>query len=147
MARNSRQKVPKSDFQNQKYAPRLIFFYKNFFYKDSDDFWRWKLTLKVRFWHFLTAIFGHLTSLMKKSNAFLWSVRSYLQLQSEMFLSNSVDVMKNLPLVDELFVPATQQASILLYWRLTDFRWMVAWTVAQLCEAPPSSKHARLPET
>ena len=31
---------------------------------------------------------------MKKSNAFLWSVQSYRQ--SEMFLSNSVDVMKNL---------------------------------------------------
>ena len=54
-----------------------------FFYKDSDDFWRWKLTLKIRFWHFMTAIFGHLTSLMKKSNPFLWSVQSYLQ--SEMF--------------------------------------------------------------
>ena len=62
--------------------------------KNSDDFWHWKLTLKIRFWHFLTAIFGHLTSLMKKSNPFLWSVQSYLQ--SEMFLSNSVDMMKNL---------------------------------------------------
>ena len=41
------------------------------------------------------AIFGHLTSLMKKSNPFFWSVQSYLQ--SEMFLSNSVDIMKNLP--------------------------------------------------
>ena len=60
-----------------------------------NDFWSWKLTLKIRFWHFLTAIFGHLTSLMKKSNSFLWSVQLYLQ--SEMFLSNSVDVMKNLP--------------------------------------------------
>ena len=64
--------------------------------KDLDDFWLWKLSLKIRFWHFLTAIFGHLTSLMKKSNAFLWSAQSYLQ--SEMFLSNSVDVMKYLPL-------------------------------------------------
>ena len=62
--------------------------------KNPDDFWRWKLTLKIRFWHFLMAIFGHLTSLMKKSNPFLWSVKSYLQ--SEMFLSNSVDMMKNL---------------------------------------------------
>ena len=69
--------------KNKKCAPRLIFFYENFFYKDSDDFWLWKLTLKIRFWHFLTAIFGHLTSLMKKSNPFLWSLQSYLQ--SEMF--------------------------------------------------------------
>ena len=42
---------------------------------------------------FLTAIFGHLTSLRKKWKSFL-SVQSYLQ--SEMFLSNSVDMMKNL---------------------------------------------------
>ena len=55
--------------------------------KDSDDFWRWKLTLKIRFWHFLTAIFGHLTSFMKKSIPFFWLVQSWLQ--SEMFLSNS----------------------------------------------------------
>ena len=80
--------------KNKKCAPRLIFFYKIFFYKDSDDFWHWKLTLKIRFWHFLTAIFGHLTSLMKKSIPYSWSVQSWLQ--SEMFLSNSVDPMKYL---------------------------------------------------
>ena len=61
----------------------------------------------------MTAIFGHLTSLMKKSNPFLQSVQSYLQ--SEMFLSNSVDMMKNLlekvysltlvPPMDYLFYP------------------------------------------
>ena len=55
---------------SKKCPPRLIFFYKNFFYKDLDDFWRWKLTLKIRFWLFLTAIFGHLTSLMEKSIPF-----------------------------------------------------------------------------
>ena len=81
--------------KNKKCAPKLIFSNQNFFYKYSDDFWRWKPTLKIRFWHFLMAIFGHLTSLMKKSNPVLWSVQSYLQ--SEMFLSNSVDMMKNLP--------------------------------------------------
>ena len=59
-----------------------------------DDFECWKLTLKIRFWHFLKAIFCHWISLMKKSNPFLWSVQSYLQ--SEMFLSNSIDMMKNL---------------------------------------------------
>ena len=80
--------------ENKKCTPELIFFRESFFRKDSDDFWRWKLTLKIRFWHFLTAIFGHLKSLMKKSNPFLWSVQSYLQ--SEMFLSNSVNMMKNL---------------------------------------------------
>ena len=64
-----------------------------------DDFWRWKLTLKIRFWHFLTAIFGHITSLIKKSNLFLWSVQSLLQ--SKMFFSNSVDMMKNLPMASK----------------------------------------------
>ena len=29
----------------------------------------WKLTLKIRFWHFLTAIIGYLTSLTKKSKS------------------------------------------------------------------------------
>ena len=53
-----------------------------------------KIDFEIRFWHFLTAIFGHLTRLMKKSNPFLRSVQLYLQ--SEMFLSNSVDMMKNL---------------------------------------------------
>jgi len=69
---------------------------------DSDDFWHWKMTMKIRFWHFLTAIFGHLIGLMKKSNPFLWSVQSCLQ--SEMFLSNSIDVMKNLPMCNLSFV-------------------------------------------
>ena len=39
----------------------------------------------------LTSIFGHLTSLMKKSMPFLWSV--LLWLQSEMFLLNSADMI------------------------------------------------------
>ena len=68
-----------------------------------DDFWRWKLTLKIRFWRFLTAIFGHLRSLRKKSMPFLWSVQTWLQ--SEMFLSNSVDMMKNLQLVLRAYCP------------------------------------------
>ena len=45
-------------------------------------------------WVFLAAIFGHLTRLMKKSLPFLRSMQ--LWLQSQMFLSNSVDMMKNL---------------------------------------------------
>ena len=80
---------------NKKCARKLIFSNEFFFQKDSDDFWHWKSTLKIRFWHFLTSIFGHLTSLMKKSMPFLWSVQ--LWLQSEMFLSNSIDLMKKLP--------------------------------------------------
>ena len=80
--------------KNKKCAPKLIFPNNFFFQKGSVNFCCWKLTLKIRFWHFLTSFFGHLTSLMKKSNPFSWSVQSYLQ--SEMFLSNSVDMMKNL---------------------------------------------------
>ena len=41
---------------------------------------------------FLTAIFGHLTKLIKKSLPFLWSGQSWLQ--SEMFLSNSEKLKK-----------------------------------------------------
>ena len=88
--------------KNKKCAPKLILFNEKIFWNDSDDFWWWKLTLKIRFWHFLTAIFGHLTSLMNKSNAFLWSVQSYLQ--SEMFLSNSVVLMKYLLLQYGLWI-------------------------------------------
>ena len=32
----------------------MIFLDKNFFWKNLIDFWHPKLTLKVRFWHFLT---------------------------------------------------------------------------------------------
>ena len=52
---------------------------------------------------FLTAIFGHSTRLMKKSMPFLWSVVQWW-LQSELFLSNSVDMMKNLLMSFILFV-------------------------------------------
>ena len=54
------------------------------------------LTLKNNFENqILTAIFGHSSGLMKKSIPFLWSVKTWPQ--SEKFLSNSVDMMKNLP--------------------------------------------------
>ena len=74
------------------------------------------MTLKIKFWHFLTAILGHLTRLMKKSNAFLWSVQSYLQ--SEMFVSNSVDVMKNLLqfLYVQYLVLKTEKMLVLMPW-------------------------------
>jgi hypothetical protein len=35
-------------------VPKLIFLDKIFFWKNSINFWHPKLTLKVRFWHFLT---------------------------------------------------------------------------------------------
>ena len=37
----------------KKCAPKLVFFNEKKIEKDSDDFWRRKLTFKV-FWHFLT---------------------------------------------------------------------------------------------
>ena len=40
---------------NNKCAPELIFFNEKKIQKDSDDFWHRKLTLKVKFWYFLTA--------------------------------------------------------------------------------------------
>ena len=35
-------------------APKFVLFNKKRNQKDSDDFWRTKLTLAVRSWHFLT---------------------------------------------------------------------------------------------
>ena len=98
MAKNSRQKVPKSDFQSQFSMSKIIriFLKKNFVEKYqfrgtffvSTDFvyhqnWTTFVPKFLKNLAFLTAIFGHLTSLRKKSNPFLWSVQSYLQ--SEMF--------------------------------------------------------------
>jgi len=37
----------------KKWSPKLIFLNEIFFWKNSVDFWHQKLTLKVRFWHFL----------------------------------------------------------------------------------------------
>ena len=39
---------------NKWWSPRLIFLHNFFFWKKSINFWHPKLTLKVRFWHFLT---------------------------------------------------------------------------------------------
>ena len=38
---------------NKKCATKLIFFNKKI-EKDLDDFWHRKLSLKVKFWHYLT---------------------------------------------------------------------------------------------
>ena len=40
---------------NKQCTPKLIFFNEKKIQKDSDDFWHRKLTLKVKFWYFLTA--------------------------------------------------------------------------------------------
>ena len=42
---------------NKKHAPKLIFFNEKKIEKDSDNFWRRKLTLKVRNHHFLITWF------------------------------------------------------------------------------------------
>ena len=109
MAKNSRQKVPKSDFQSQFLTSIIIrIFLKNVLLTNinlgahflfllilcSVKIERFLFLEFLKNLAFLTAIFGHLTSLRKKSNPFLQSVQSYLQ--SERFLSNSVDMMKNL---------------------------------------------------
>ena len=107
--------------KNKKCAPKLILFNEKIFLNDSDDFWRWKLTLKIRSWHFLTSIFGHLTSLKKKSNPFLWSVQSYHQ--SEMFLSNSIDMMKNL-LLCSILIPESHIFLPLTNFHFTNFKFV-----------------------
>ena len=40
---------------NKKFAPKLVFFNEKKIEKYSDDFLHRKLTLRVKFWHFLTA--------------------------------------------------------------------------------------------
>ena len=47
--------VLSKNVNNKKCAPELVFFNENKIEKDSDDHWQRKLTLKVKFWHFLTA--------------------------------------------------------------------------------------------
>ena len=40
---------------NNKYALKLVFFNeKKKIEKDSDNFWHRELTLKIKFWHYLT---------------------------------------------------------------------------------------------
>ena len=84
----------------------------------------------------MTAIFGHLTRLMKKSLPFLWSVQSLLQ--SEMFLSNSVDMMKNLSLLPQIYRSAEGIAAKRLTYPLRIFQfssieytcdWCLIWTL------------------
>ena len=48
------------NINNKKCAPKLVFFNEKKIEEDFDDFWRRKLTWKVKFWHFLTA--PHYTS-------------------------------------------------------------------------------------
>ena len=43
---------------DKKCAPKLILFNEKLFWKDSDNFWHKKLTLKVRNWQFMSAEFG-----------------------------------------------------------------------------------------
>ena len=51
---------------NKKHAPKLIFFNEKKIEKDSDNFWRRKLTLKVRNWQFLITWFRAGVDLPKK---------------------------------------------------------------------------------
>ena len=54
---------------NNKDAPKLIFFDEKKIEKDSDNLWQRKLTLKVRNWHFSIAWFRADVDLTKKK---LW---------------------------------------------------------------------------
>ena len=98
MAKNRLQKVPKSDFQSQFSMSKILqIFIKKFLLKNinlgahflfSSILRSMKLErlLFLKFLKnlaFLTAIFGHLASLIKKPMSFLWSVQSWLE--SEMF--------------------------------------------------------------
>ena len=56
----------------KKCAPKLIFFNEKKIEKDSDNFWHRKLTLKVKFWHFLTLFDTSPLTQFSKFNIFLW---------------------------------------------------------------------------
>ena len=65
---------------NKKHAPKLIFFNEKIIEKDSDNFWRKKLTLKVRNCHFLIAWFRAEVDLTK--NLFYEKVLFFTKLTS-----------------------------------------------------------------
>ena len=56
----------------KKCGPKLIFFNEKKIQKDSNDFWHRKLTLKVRFRHFLTTPVNICESQIKKLFLFYW---------------------------------------------------------------------------
>ena len=56
----------------KKCGPKLIFFNEKKIQKDSNDFWHRKLTLKVRFRHFLTTPVNICESQIKKIFLFYW---------------------------------------------------------------------------
>ena len=66
--------IPVVEFSWEEYkkcAPKFVFFNEKIIQKDSDDFWRRKLTLKVRFQHFLTP--PHYTNLQNSMISFDYS--------------------------------------------------------------------------
>ena len=64
---------------NKKCAPKLIFFNEKKIEKDWDDFRNKKLTLKVKFWHFLTP--PHYTNSQNSRISF-----GYVDFQAKIFL-------------------------------------------------------------
>ena len=110
MAKNSSQKKPKfseilgtkvvqfwcyTKLVKTKNVPLNWYFSTKFFFRKIRGFfdvenWLWKSDFGT-FWQLFLAI---LQVSWKNRIHFLWSVQSYLQ--SEMFLSNSIDMMKNL---------------------------------------------------
>ena len=71
------------------------------FLKNYLNIWNWKLTLKI-LTLFVSFFFVDLTRLMHKSTLFLWMVQSGLL--SKMFLSSSIDRVKNLYTYNKLSV-------------------------------------------
>ena len=70
----------------KKCAPKVTF--------STDFIWKIWMITDVENWLGKSAIFGRLTSVINRVNTVLWPEQSGLQ--SEMFLSNSVEMMKNL---------------------------------------------------
>ena len=107
MAKNSRQKVPKSDFQSQFSTSKIIGIFQKKFSLENINLGAHFLFLLVlcsmkierllflkflKILAFFDSYFWPFNKSHEKINAILWSVQ--LWLQSEMFLSNSIDLMK-----------------------------------------------------
>ena len=110
MAKNRRQKMPKSDFQSRFSMSKIIriFLKKNsleninlgahFLFLSILCSMKIERLLFLKFLKFLAFFDSYFWPFNKKPMPFSRSVRSWLQF--EMFLSNSVDMMKNLLLLD-----------------------------------------------
>ena len=149
-------KLSKNSFYKS-WAPKLIFF-NDFFKKDSDNFWHWKRTLKVRILQSLTRRFIILVSLTNTwfSEEMLISARCICGLLPNLLIKSltvSGPDQFPLPLVEEGFFGflwefSTLQIRVfLLSVNITGFPYHTAcmsfWMIKRQAISKMHSRHAR----